>query len=404
MNCRKAIIGLFIIAITSTACGSNASRTLSNVSEDPTYGYTQENPVMVGGGPDYGPSREKWFFDHLVGPDGNAVEYARKGSCCSFESDSWHGLGGALDIYEVSHPGFEAPSLLYVNMYECITPQAPRGFGLLEGSGDFEGTIYFASLSGMFIEEVGNDIYSLDGETNCLESLGIDTPDFYLFSFSPGETRVAYSVASETTSGLYTFDLEIGGALRVSPIDTWDEMPDWSPGGDHIAFARYDDSNVEIYHMNLESGDTIQLTDTPYIDLEPAWSPDGERIAFTSSRSGDADIYIMETDGSNIQNFTHHPSLDMSPAWSPDGKNIAFVSDRNGSINLYTMNSDGGDVTLVSSPRGDVLYPDWSPDGDSIAFCLENDEGVQIYKVNTDGSELEQLTTAASFSCYPEWR
>jgi hypothetical protein len=384
--------------------GEAVTEIISPLVTDPTYGFTEENPIMVGGGLDFGPLREEWFFDHLVGPDGQPVIYERTGSCCSFESEAWPEMGGALDMFEVSYQGIDTPVLVYVNMYQCENPQAPQGFGLLEDSRVFEGTIYFATMSAMFVEEFGLNIYALDGETHCLDPVRMETPDFYPFNLSPNGTRLAYSVSDEITSRIMIFDLEAGTSLQISPDNTWDEMPTWSPDGRYIAFARYNESNVDLYQYDLENGVTSALLSAPHIDAEPAWSPDGEWIAFTSNRGGDADIFIANVDGLNIRQLTNNPSFESSPAWSQDGQHIAFVSDRNGSFDLYTMDLEGEDVTRVRTPRGDVFYPDWSPSGNSIAFCLDDGTNVQIYKVNVDGSELEQLTSSTSASCFPVWR
>jgi TolB protein len=395
---------LLLLGLLLAACGSSPPEIISPLVADPTYGFTEENPIMVGGGPDFGPLREQWYFNRLVGPEGEKVRYERTGSCCSFDPDSQHQTGGSLDMYEVSYRGLDKPVLLYVDMYQCEAPQAPKGFGLVEDPVAFKGTIYFAAMSAIFSGDYGLNIYALHGETQCLNPLPMPAPAFYPFSVSPDGARFAYTISDETTSRIMIFDLETRDALQVSPEDTWDEMPTWSPDGSRIAFARYTESDVDIYQYDLEDGGTSALLSTPDIDMEPVWSPDGEWIAFTSSRGGDADIFVADVDGSNIRQLTNNPSFETSPAWSQDGQHIAFVSDSNGSFDLYTMDLENEDVTRVRTPRGDVFYPNWSPNGNSIAFCLDDGTNVQIYKVNLDGSELEQLTSSTSASCFPVWR
>lgn len=400
----KKLMLLLLQGLLLSACGSSPPVIISPSVVDPTYGFTEENPIMVGGGPDFGPLREQWYLNRLVGPEGEKVRYERTGSCCSFDPDSQHQTGGALDIYEVSYRGLDKPVLLYVDMYQCEAPQAPKGFGLVEDHGAFKGTIYFAAMSAMFSGDYGLNIYALDGETQCLNPLPMPAPAFYPFSVSPDGARFAYTISDETTSRIIIFDLETGNALQISPDNTWDEMPTWSPDGSRIAFARYNESDVDIYQYDLEDEGTSALLNTPDIDMEPAWSPDGEWIAFTSIRGGDADVFVADVDGSNIRQLKNNPSFETSPAWSQDGKHIAFVSDRSGSFDLYTMDREGGNVSEVSTPNGDVYYPDWSPNGNSIAFCLDDGSTVQIYKVNVDGSGLEQLTSSSSASCFPVWR
>lgn len=88
------------------------------VSTDPTYGYTKDNPIKVGGGDFGGPSRERAYLDNLQGPNGEVIEYERKGS---FQySDT------ILDEYTLT--GLKDPVILYIDEYEYETVQAPVGF------------------------------------------------------------------------------------------------------------------------------------------------------------------------------------------------------------------------------------------------------------------------------------
>jgi hypothetical protein len=89
-------------------------------SSDATYGYTQDNPIKVGGDIFGGPARERAYLDHLRGPEGQAITYQRLGST---------GYGDTiLDIYEVSYDGLAEPILLYTDMYVFEDLFSPVGF------------------------------------------------------------------------------------------------------------------------------------------------------------------------------------------------------------------------------------------------------------------------------------
>src|SRR5690606_21201183 len=45
------------------------------ISTDDTYGYTEENPIKVGGSSFDGPSRERAYLDNLLGPNGESLSY-----------------------------------------------------------------------------------------------------------------------------------------------------------------------------------------------------------------------------------------------------------------------------------------------------------------------------------------
>ena len=99
-------------------------------SEDQSYGYTKENPVMVGS-KNGGPKNERRFLNALTGPNGEALEYTRVGSCCQFQTkNGLFGDAGLLDIYEVSYEGLEEKMTIYINMYDSDTLKVPVGLSL----------------------------------------------------------------------------------------------------------------------------------------------------------------------------------------------------------------------------------------------------------------------------------
>ncbi len=100
---------------------------------DETYGYTESNPIMVGGAKEKeGVQNEIRYLKALTGPLGLPVVYKRLGSCCTFYSENGNDPGdgirrGLLDIYEVMHDGLETPVKLYINMYDSDVLKVPVG-------------------------------------------------------------------------------------------------------------------------------------------------------------------------------------------------------------------------------------------------------------------------------------
>lgn len=94
------------------------------------YGYGRGNPIRTGGGRESGARRQREFLSRLRGPGGERVVYRRLGSCCPFSSPAAKGGSAALDAYEVTHDGLEAPAVLYLDLYTepdgAVEP--PRGF------------------------------------------------------------------------------------------------------------------------------------------------------------------------------------------------------------------------------------------------------------------------------------
>lgn len=96
---------------------------ITRYSQNDTYGYSEENPVMVGGGSD-GPKNERRYLNALTGPNGQQILYKRLGSCCPFttKNSEW---GGMLDKYEITYEGLDESMVLYLNMYDSDTLKVP---------------------------------------------------------------------------------------------------------------------------------------------------------------------------------------------------------------------------------------------------------------------------------------
>lgn len=88
------------------------------VSDDKTYGFTEQNPIRVGGDWLEGPAREEAYLDNLLGPNGETLKYEREGSFSSGDT--------ILDRYHVTGPGIEV--VLYLDENSYTPPLAPVGF------------------------------------------------------------------------------------------------------------------------------------------------------------------------------------------------------------------------------------------------------------------------------------
>lgn len=102
----------------ATATSASTSNSACPVSTDASYGYTEGNPIRVGGDGFGGPARARAYLDNLRGPNGESISYDRLGSLPSGNT--------ILDIYEIT--GLPQSVSLYVDQYSYETLQAPLGF------------------------------------------------------------------------------------------------------------------------------------------------------------------------------------------------------------------------------------------------------------------------------------
>ena len=133
----RKIIGLIVVLFFATSCVSsqrteqieivNDSSQENIYSVDETYGYSEKNPIQVGGFKN-GPIRESEYLNSLTGPNGEKVKYYRIGSCCPFETPNSDWGSGMLDKFRVTYKGLKKDLILYINMYDSDTLKAPNGF------------------------------------------------------------------------------------------------------------------------------------------------------------------------------------------------------------------------------------------------------------------------------------
>lgn len=104
---------------------------LVGVSQAPDYGRVPENPIRVGVGTgdlSLGPRLQARYLNALRGPQGQPIEYERRGSCCFFQTPHGPGGRGLLDVFDVKIDGVEGSITLYLNLYDPGAPLAPQGF------------------------------------------------------------------------------------------------------------------------------------------------------------------------------------------------------------------------------------------------------------------------------------
>jgi tetratricopeptide (TPR) repeat protein len=104
---------------------------LEKTASDDTYGFSQDNPIRVGTGPDGGPANQHTYLDLLRDAQGKPVKYERQGSCCAYDSPNGF-LGTALlDIYVITYldaKGKKKTKSVYISFYDYEEPMILQGF------------------------------------------------------------------------------------------------------------------------------------------------------------------------------------------------------------------------------------------------------------------------------------
>jgi Tol biopolymer transport system component len=208
---------------------------------------------------------------------------------------------------------------------------------------------------------------------------------------SPDGRRLAVTVITSTTGGLWVYDLE---RTTLTPIQmaglttfaTWWSKDgrrlafNWSPGGRHslawapadgsgtpqglaqgylIPASSTDDGQLAVVRLDDVGGDEVLLaTDDngharfgPLLgsaenSRSPAFSPDGHWLAYSSSMTGRREVYVRPFPGPGTAERVSVAGGD-GPAWNPNGRELFFYS---------TPDQEGRGVLMAASvTRGDPL-------------------------------------------------
>ncbi len=104
------------------------------VSEDPTYGYTSENPIKIGGGQKnfVGHRMRDLYLDALRAENGRRVKCKRVGQGGSYESpNAQYGIA-IIDKYRIKPKGPDGQRFLYISIYDYEDVRIPNGLALDE--------------------------------------------------------------------------------------------------------------------------------------------------------------------------------------------------------------------------------------------------------------------------------
>jgi hypothetical protein len=124
---KVAIKKLIFIGILAVICScvpksvlvDNYTFLLTEISTDETYGFSEKNPIKVGGvNRNEGPLNQWRFLNALAGPNGEEVSYYRAGSCCPVKSSNSPFGMAMLDSYSVTWEGSKDTVAIDINMYD----------------------------------------------------------------------------------------------------------------------------------------------------------------------------------------------------------------------------------------------------------------------------------------------
>ncbi len=104
---------------------------LTKTAESAQYGFTTDQPVQIGTGPDGGPANERRYLDLLRDAQGLPVSYEYLGSCCPYASKNGFMGTATLDKYKLTYrdgKDKESSTEVYFTFYDYSEPLILQGF------------------------------------------------------------------------------------------------------------------------------------------------------------------------------------------------------------------------------------------------------------------------------------
>lgn len=104
---------------------------LTEYATDEKYAFNKDYPVNLGfENETYSPKNIVYFFNSLVGPNGEKISYEKIDTCCPFPTKKSVMGAGTLEIYQVTFEGTDKKLILYLNIYEKGKVLCPKGFSI----------------------------------------------------------------------------------------------------------------------------------------------------------------------------------------------------------------------------------------------------------------------------------
>jgi Tol biopolymer transport system component len=224
---------------------------------------------------------------------------------------------------------------------------------------------------------------------------------------------VTWKVPHEGKWGIYVLNLTSGEIALLYSSDHEIAGINLSNSGGRLAFSMKTqdsatiDTTSEIYTLDVNNGHPTRITDNHCFDSYPSFSPDDSSIVFLSMRDGTLDLYMMDSNGGNQRLFYNSGGHDADVDWGNAGR-IAFTRDHQ----IWSVNSDGTDPRQETDPPDAGLWgnanlpigdydPRFSPDGSRIAFERMVDVsyitgGYDIYVITVNGDDESNLTNTGA--------
>jgi Tol biopolymer transport system component len=340
----------------------------------------------AGGAPAAVVRRQRYVYDPVCSPQGDAVYYAALLP------------GGSYGMWRAE-----------LSAGSGLRAREPRPLGSLGGgigrhpavASDGRRIAYSALtlVSNLWAAPVGKGSRALAAPPR---SLTTGTARANRPAFSPDGRRIAFDRWQPGTNpDVWVMDRDGRGAAPVTTDPGTDTTPSWMPGGDRIVFLSTRSGAPEAWSVGVDGAGERRLAPLSPGAQALRLSPDGSRLAFdTTGERGGTRIWIAPADGSEAQPLTAEEDAIAYPVWSPDGKRLAAQGRRGDDVDVVVLPVGDGPRRRVTSQPGQSWPSAWSPDGREVIFAALRDGLWSIRSVGVEGGEERKLVSEEKLGAY----
>jgi serine/threonine-protein kinase len=207
---------------------------------------------------------------------------------------------------------------------------------------------------------------------------------------SPDGKQIAATLTDGITSAIWSYDLDRGSRIKLTPGSPADAFPLWSPDGHYLVFR----SEAGLHWIRADGGRQPQILLKARTVLRPcSFTPDGKWLVYDELKPGGGALVrvvaVKVADGEprvgQPETFLDAKSDNPLPAFSADGKWLAYADTESGRYEVYVRSfPDKGAKWQVSNGSG--IMPVWSPKRHEIFYRTLEDHRIMVveYSVNGD--------------------
>jgi hypothetical protein len=181
---------------------------------------------------------------------------------------------------------------------------------------------------------------------------------------SPDGSKVAVSIQTATSVGLFFYDRVRGGLSRIAESLKGElTVAAWSHD-DEIAVQVIDAGRISTALVHPDTASSATMLEAPPAFWASSFSPDGRLVGMKDS---DLWIYSPRTPEVPALSLPKTEAAETQPMWSPDGQWLAYASTSTGRSEVYVRRVAGpGNAIMVSAIGGSS--PAWNPRGHELFY------------------------------------